>query len=293
MSLRQHAQRLEDVTATVSMTPNQRYVLVEGESEHRVLRPHLGGRALIRELKGRPNVEEARRILDGRGARNFLALVDADLEEVLGLNREAPRLVYVSLSGSKGDSTIDLESTLLRSRALQAVCERFVGKRLLDFGGPVRFTEHIREQLRLAASEVGAYRAAVKSIFAERRSIQSIGELSANEWASVVHLDTGEVNRSGLEQHMHGKVQHVEKFPDVKLRARDLWQLHGHGWLLCRGHDMTALLAARLSHIVGAFIRRAEVEGSLYDSYHGNLLRETAFGPKLHNFCDGSVEAHA
>jgi hypothetical protein len=293
MSLRQTAQRLEDVTATVAMTPNQRYVLVEGESELKVLRPHVGGRAIIRELKGRPKVEEARRILDGRGAQNFVALVDADLDQVLGLNREASRLVYVSLSGANGDSTIDLESTLLRSRALQAVCEQFVGKRLLDFGGPVRFTDSIREQLRVVTSEVGAYRAAVKSIFTEGRSIQPIGELSADDWAAVVHPHSGELNRPGLERQMHEKVRNVEKFPEVKQRARDLWQGHGHGWLLCRGHDMTALLATRLSHILGGFIKRSEVEESLYDSYHGSLFKETAFGPKLNDFCDGRMAAHA
>lgn len=293
MTLRDCAQRLEDVTATVAMTPKQRYVLVEGASELRVLRPHLDGRALVRELKGRPKVEEAHRTLVGRGAENFVALVDADLEEVLGLNKQAVQLVYVSISETNGESTIDLESTLVRSRSLQAICERFLDQRLLTLGGPVRFTASIREQLRAATSEVGAYRAAVKSIFSERRSIQSIGELAADEWAAVVDLDTGELNRSALERQMHAKVQNVEKFPDVKLRARDLWLAHGHGWLLCRGHDMTALLALRLSRIIGAFISRANVEGALYDSHPGNLLTETAFGPKLKEFCNAGAAALA
>jgi hypothetical protein len=110
MSLRPSAQKVGTVTALVCMASRKRFVLVESGTELDLLRPHVRGRAQIEDMSGRPNVQEAWRILDSRGRRNFLAMVDADFDEVVGRNRAATRLVYVSVADNRRDSTIDLEA---------------------------------------------------------------------------------------------------------------------------------------------------------------------------------------
>ena len=199
MSLRQFAQQRETITATVLMARHQRFVLVESESEVTVLKPHVRERAQIRDLAGRAQVQEAWRRLAEQGARNFVALIDADFDEVIGRNVVAPRLLYVALSDRRRESAIDLESMLLQTRAVQAVCEQFLDSQLCQLGGPIRFAEKMRESLRVAAAAVGSFRAAVMSVFDERGSIQGIGDLEPCEWTAIIDLANGDVDLSRLE----------------------------------------------------------------------------------------------
>ena len=92
-------------------------------------------------------------------------------------------------------------------------------------------------------------------IFTEQRKIQGVGELSDSDWEAIVDLDTGRVDHAGLERVMMGKVRNVEKYRDVRARARDFRMDYGGGWLLCRGHDMTQLLSLRLSRLRGRHSR--------------------------------------
>jgi hypothetical protein len=285
MSLRPSAQKVGHVTALVCMASRKRFVLVESGTELELLRPHVRGRAQIEDMSGRPNVQEAWRILDSRGKRNFLAMVDADFDEVVGRNRAATRLVYVSVADNRRDSTIDLEAALIQTRALQDLCETVIGEPLVRLGGPVRFTQQLREATRQAAAAVGAFRAAVMDVFEDRGSIQGIGELTGDEWAAVVDAETGAVNRQALEDVVQSRVRNVLKYPDVRQRASDFETNEGGGWLLCRGHDMTEILALRFSRLTGRHMTRADVEKVLCSNYRGDLLTETAFGAKLEQFC--------
>jgi hypothetical protein len=267
------------------MAPRQRFVVVEGERELDLLKPHIRGRAQIENVNGRPNVQEAWRVLDSRGMRNFLAMVDADFDEVVGRNQAASRLVYVSVADNRRDSTIDLEAALIRTRALQDLCETVIGEPLVRLGGPVRFTEQLREATRQAAAAVGAFRAAVMAVFKDFKSIQGIGELTGDEWAAVVDADEGGINRAALEGVVLSRVQNRLKYPDVRQRAGDFEMNDGGGWLLCRGHDMTEILALRFSRLTGGRMTRLDVEKLLCSNYRGDLLSETAFGAKLEQFC--------
>jgi hypothetical protein len=286
MSLRPFAQQRETITATVLMARHQRFLLVESGAEVKVLKPHVRGRAQIRDLDGRPKVQEAMKILSEEGARNFVALVDADFDEVIGRNATAPRLLYVARSDRRRESAIDLESMLLRTRAIQAVCEHFLGGQLCQLGGPVRFAEKMRESLRAAAAAVGSFRAAVMSVFDEGRSIQGIGDLEHHEWCLIIDVASGDVNRARLEQIIHQRIKHISNFAEVKQRASDFRLSDGDGWLLCRGHDMTEMLALRLTHIAGRSITRRQIEESLYETSYSDLLKETTLGASLHEFCE-------
>lgn len=285
MSLRPSAQKVGTVTALVCMASRKRFVLVESGTELDLLRPHVRGRAQIEDMSGRPNVQEAWRILDSRGRRNFLAMVDADFDEVVGRNRAATRLVYVSVADNRRDSTIDLEAALIQARALQDLCETVIGEPLVRLGGPVRFSQQLREATRQAAAAVGAFRAAVMDVFEDRGSIQGIGELTGDEWAAVVDAETGAVNRQALDDVVQSRVRNVLKYPDVRQRASNFERNEGNGWLLCRGHDMTDILALRFSRLTGKQMTRVDVEKLLCSNYRGDLLTETAFGGKLEQFC--------
>jgi hypothetical protein len=285
MSLRPSSQKVGHVTALVCMASRQRFVLVESGTELDLLRPHVRGRAQIEDMNGRPNVQEAWRILDSRGKRNFVAMVDADFDEVVGRNRAASRLVYVSVADNRSDSTIDLEAALIQTRALQDLCETVIGEPLVRLGGPLRFTHQLREATRQAAAAVGAFRAAVMDVFEDSGSIQPIGELTGDEWAKVVSVQTGAIDRQALEDVVKSRVRNVLTYPDVRQRASDFERNDGAGWLLCRGHDMTEILALRFSWLTSRHMTRRDVEKLLCNSYRGNPLNETAFGAKLEQFC--------
>lgn len=285
MSLRTWAEDPQGVVAKVKMCEKMRFLLVEGITDYRFLKSQMSHRLVIETLGNRAEVHNAVRKLEQRGANNFLGLVDADFDHVVGLNKPSPRIVYVSISNDHADSTIDLEATLLRTRALRQLCGEALGNRIRDFGGPAQFTNDIRESLRSAAAAVGAFRAAVKKLYAEHRAIQGIGDLSEDEWTTFVDLATGEINREQLDAVMHTKVENILTFPDVRQRARDYELEWGHGWLLCRGHDMTRLLALRLSKLRGRPLEQKEVERSLLKAYDGRLAAETAFGRHLQLFC--------
>jgi hypothetical protein len=285
MSLRPWAEKPQGVIAKVQMCEKMRFILVEGVTDYRFLKSHMGHRLVIETLGNRAEVHNVVRALEQRGANNFVGLVDADFDHVVGLNKPSPRLVYVSISDDGADSTIDLESTLLRTRALRQLCGDALANRIRDFGGPAKFADDMRESLRAAAAAVGAFRAAVKKIYADRRSIQGIGELSEDDWAAFVDLVTGEIDHERLDAVIHTKVENTLKFPEVRQRARDYALEWGHGWLLCRGHDMTRLLALRLSRLRGRPIEQREVERTLLKVYDGRLVTETAFGRQLKIFC--------
>jgi hypothetical protein len=286
MSLRPTAQKVGHVTALVCMASRQRFVLVESDTELDLLRPHVRGRAQIEDMNGRPNVQKAWQILETRGARNFLAVIDADFDEIVGRNRSGSRVVYVSVARDRSDSTIDLEATLIRTRALQDLCETVVGKPLCRLGGPIRFTEQLRESTRAAAAALGAFRAAVMDIFNDFGAVQGIGELEPSEWTKVVDAGSGEIDRQALEGIIQSRIRNRLKYPDVRQRARDFEISEGAGWLLCRGHDMTEILALRLSRVIGRLITRDDIEKVLCGNYRGDLLSETAFGAKLQEFCE-------
>ena len=288
MSLRAAATYRPRVVNLFLMVRGKYFVLVEGQSDKDFLGPRTAGRVHIEQLNGREEVERACDDLRRHDCKDFVALLDADFDEAVGINRSMPCVVYVSISDQPTESTIDLESTLVRTRALSQVCGELLEQRIQTLGGPAAFTETIRESLRGAAAEVGAFRAAVMSIFAEQRRIQGIGELLNSDWEVIVDLDTGHVIREGLEQVMTSRVKNVEKYIDVQARARDFRMNYGHGWLLCRGHDMTQLLALRLSRLSGREISQRAVETMLSDRFNGDVFKETAFGQRLSAFFSGT-----
>jgi hypothetical protein len=287
MSLRATATYRPRVVNLFLMVRGKYFVIVEGQSDKDFLGPRMAGRAHVEQLDGRDEVEKACDDLRRHGCSDFVALLDADFNEAVGINQRAPYVVYVSISDQQTDSTIDLESTLIRTRALRQVCGEVLGNGIQARGGPAAFTDDIRESLRVAAGEVGAFRAAVMRIFTEQRKIQGVGELSDSDWEAIVDLDTGRVDHAGLERVMMGKVRNVEKYRDVQSRARDFRMDYGGGWLLCRGHDMTQLLSLRLSRLRGRHISQKDVESMLLNRFNGDVFKETAFGERLSRFCSG------
>lgn len=286
MSLRSWAVQPARVMNLIRMCPRRRFVLVEGSTDCRFLKRHISHRIGIEALGNRAEVSETCGTLENAGVDNFIGLIDADFDHVTGVMIGCSRVVYVSLGDSDAESTIDLESTLLRTRALRQVCGEVLGNQIRDFGGPQQFADAIKEALRVAGAAVGAYRAAVMSVFAEHRPIQGIGELSDSEWQAFVDMQTGEVDQLRLDAIMQTRVRNILMFPEIRQRARDSHSSWGAGWLLCRGHDLTRLLALRLSHLRGRIIDATEVEARLLNAYDGRIAVDTAFGRRLQNFCD-------
>lgn len=284
MSLRKYATNTKKIASEVAMSSRTRFILVEGETDRLFLSPHVGRRAVIRELDGRSKVCEVFKVLEQRRQTNFVAVIDADFDQVVGINPSTPRIAYMALSDDGRECTIDLEAMLICTRALRQMCGDCLGTRIKDHGGPEVFAEEMRESLRRAAAAVGSYRAAVMDLYMETKAAQGIGELDEEEWSQFVDPVTGAVSRDRLEEVIRAKVLNESKFREVRQRSRDFYDNHGAGWLLCRGHDMTELLAMRLSFLRGREIQRQEVERLLRDAYTENLLKKTAFGRRLEQF---------
>lgn len=272
------------VANEVKMSRGKMFILVEGINDARFLRRFVSSRVNVKSLDGRDAVVSSSRVLLGRGGDNFVGVVDADLCAAVGSVESMPRLVHVSLSEADGDSCIDMESCLLRSRALERVVARVLGGAVVEEGGVESVGKQVREWLRLVGARIGSYRAAVMEHSANGDRVASLvpfGESWDREWGAFSNprellCDPGE-----LEEVIKRFVKPVSKFPALRQTAADYYSLHGEGWLLCRGHDMTRLLALYFrarSQEVGT---PGEVERYLREAFDDGMLRSTSFGEKM------------
>jgi hypothetical protein len=63
--------------------------------------------------------------------------------------------------------------------------------------------------------------------------------------------------------------------------ASSLRDKYAHGWELCRGHDLSEMLAQHLSLLLNRFVSQREVEEGLRMSCELEVLESTYFGLRL------------
>jgi hypothetical protein len=282
MSLQTHATDPRTTAQTIKMSKGQFYILVEGETDYKLLRNLLPEQVVIRSMKKRDAVFEVRSRLEPHKATNFVCLVDADYDPVLKRCRTDQGLVYVSLEDQLGGSCIDLESAIMRTGALRKVCVEMAGAGVDDAGGPNALTERTRAAVRAAAAQLGAWRAALQMRYHEGRACSSLRGLeSASELSKFVDSGSLTVDRRRLLGVMANLLSLRGEFEEVERTAQALLRGFGDGWLLCRGHDLTTLLAFHWSHLGKRTVPPAEVESKLRLAFEAAMLGETAFGRAL------------
>jgi hypothetical protein len=280
----QYAKNVTAIISEVRMSRGRFFVLVEGSSDYRFLSRHVRDGVCVKNLQGRDAVVNATRILAGGPSKNFVGLVDADLQTVVARTEQMPRLVHVSLAEGEDESCIDLEACLIRTKALEKVCVEAFGDQVEREGGADAVANRIRAWLRETAAAIGAYRAAVMehSLIGDRvASLGAFDDCSAQEWQRFANAAALTCDHLALEKLMREYVTPQSKFAALRQTAADYTAKCGSGWLLCRGHDMSRLLAMHFGAKRAEIHSKPEVERSLRMSFDREMLEQTAFGRKL------------
>lgn len=282
-----YSKDVDAIINQVRMSRGRRFVLVEGTSDYRFLRSHVGPEVSVVPVDGRDKVVKATRILGHFRKENFVGVVDADLQCVVSRTEELPRLVHVSLDDDEQESCIDLEACLLRTQALEKVCLEAFGDRVENAGGVEEVARRIRGWLQAAATAIGSYRAAVMEHGGAGDRVaplKQFGECWSTEWHRFVDAREMKCNEGSLETVMRQYVRPEEKFAVVRQTAADFASRCRNGWLLCRGHDMSRLLTMHFNATGASIGGPAEVERALRMSFDRQMLERTAFGRKLLGF---------
>jgi len=292
MSLREYAEDPQLVMGLVRMCPDTFFVLVEGTSDYRFLANHVPDQVSIKDLAGRQEVINACRVLSTSQVNNYVGLADVDFRPVVGLKDEAPRVVHVSIGNEKTDSCIDLEASLLRTRALRKVCVDILGNQVERFGGASKLESDLRSWLRVVTAGVGSYRAAVMESNQRRQRVRSLRHFDTDTavWEQFCDARTMCYDVDRMHVVMSRHVLPITEVDSIKQAAKDYLANYGVGWLLCRGHDMTFLLAHFLSVIATRTVSHPEAESKLRLAFERSMLRETAFGRELIGYLPNEVE---
>ena len=192
--------------------------------------------------------------------------------------------IYVSIKEGNSESDIecnDLESALIRSHSLTKVMsQKYRGLDLYqDF--EVRI-EKLREQLRIAARNLGAYRAADQLLFLTRKISAIGGNFAINEdfYDSInVSVDSEKLS-SLLRRGSNFSGYGIE---EVISNATKLSNKYATGWQLCRGHDLTEMLALHVSNLVKRNVTVREIEEDLRMACELEMINSTRFGARLLN----------
>lgn len=259
-------------------------IVVEGESDYRLLRQWLvDENARLENVNGKPNVKE---IWLKAKERRFMAvhcIADLDYDIVL---KDDPiideQFIYVSMLEGSNDNDIecnDLESALIRSRALSKVMsQKYRGAALYE-----NFEERIydlREKLRVSSLKIGAFRAANQQLWLSKRISAIDGEFRISE--EFFDADNFQINGEKLASFVRNssslKGYAIE---EMISKASQLELKYTAGWQLCRGHDLTELLALHVTNIVERRVSSREIEEDLRMACELEMLSNTRFGSRL------------
>jgi len=259
-------------------------IVVEGESDYRLLRQWLVDKnARLENVNGKPNVKEIWLKAKERRFTAVHCIADLDYDIVL---KDDPiideQFIYVSILEGSNDNDIecnDLESALIRSRALSKVMsQKYRGAALYE-----NFEERIydlREKLRVSSLKIGAFRAASQQLWLAKKISAIDGEFRISEEffdADNFQID-GEKLTSSVRNSSSLKGYAIE---EIISKASHLELKYAAGWQLCRGHDLTTLLALHVTNIVERRVSPREIEEDLRMACELEMLSQTRFGARL------------
>lgn len=257
--------------------------VVEGESDFRLLRQWLiEEEAVIKKVDGKPNAVEVWNRAVGKCA-GVVCVVDMDYDPLIGSTLvDNERFIYVSGSSKAEGVTvdgIDLEATLMRSSAFaKFLINRYRGA---DLHGDLSDTiRKLRERLRAAARDLGAVRAAdARSHLRCGRSTVG-GNLDVDELffdAKEVRVRIEDLSKLLLRSSRTGSNEMEALLED----ASRLRETYASGWELCRGHDLSQMLALHLGIVLNRRVSRQDVEIGLREACELEVLESTHFGDRL------------
>ena len=258
-------------------------LLVEGPSDRKFFLNWLREEQLrVEPLQGRQQVEAVWRLACKQPIQpSLICLVDLDYDQLLGRELvKHERFIYVSARSLEEEAEAnDLEGVLVRSDALRKLFYEKLPEKILDEQEDlVTYLKQQREALRKAASLIGAYRAAAQFFYNEFH--RGYWDRDALQIGAAEFLDppTLQIQEDKLREIVVASALHKPDHDWMVNRAQQLFAEYGSGWNLCRGHDLSKLLALHLNALGWENLSQADVESLLRASFETAMVQQTQFG---------------
>ncbi len=244
-------------------------VLLEGEGDAKVFDEFINTEYSQSQVSyGKQNAICALQLLEDEGFPGILAIVDADLDRVLGVTYDCDNLFYCD--------THDLDLMLFRSDALRKYLSHCADAALLEknFGGIDKFRSAILTAiLPLAYCRLTNERMKLEMDFKRLRLDQHVDE------------NTLELNGdSAFEEILVGSRAKCELSDLKKMNVHSIG-ICGDPWQLAHGHDVCELVGIALRRLVGG--RKipqtwgSEVEKGLRLAFDESAFKKTDIYSKL------------
>ena len=272
--------------AKMIFSSSQRYTLVvEGDADLRLLKNWLNDEcARLETVNGKENVKAVWSKANSLKFKPLFCLADLDYDLVANYKPIIDsQFVYVSMESGQSAKEIecnDLESTLIKSNALvKVMAQKYRGRDLYEDKFQILVND-LREKLRRASRNIGAFRAADLCFQRTNRHSPIGGQFNISD----VFFDrtTLSVNVEALAQSLLKSSRTsrtaMEEVVDI---AHKLLLEFDSGWQLCRGHDLTELLGIYLTDQIGRNVSAREVEADLRMACELKTLYQTRFGKRL------------
>jgi hypothetical protein len=278
-------------TAKMIFSASRKHTLVvEGEADFRLLTNWLNEKsARLETVSGKDNVKDVWRKAKALKFAPLHCLADLDYDVVADYSPIIDeQFVYVSMQGGQDPHEIDcndLESALIKSIAFKKIMvQKYPQKDLAegDFHGLI---DSLREKLRIASRNIGAFRAADMRY----QRLNNSSPIGGNFNITDVFFDraTLQVDINALAKSLlRSSRTSLEAMEEVVETARHLLSKFDSGWQLCRGHDLTEMLGMYLTDRFGRRVSAREVERDLRMACELKTLYQTRFGKRLQEIED-------
>jgi len=287
-TLRQYQDDAGRVVANAKMifsSSHRHTLVVEGDADLRLLRNWLNDKcARIESVDGRENVKRVWRKAKDIEFPALHCLVDLDFDLVANYSPILDaQFVYVSLGGGYSPDEVecnDLESVLIRSNTFTKVMAQKFSRPGLDGENFQKQVVDLREKLRIAARNIGAFRAADMRYRREYGRSPIGGEFRISdvffEQSSVtINIDALAKSLLRSSRTTYAAMEEVCEIAHKLLLQFD------SGWQLCRGHDLTFMLSGYLTGLLKRNVSAREVEEDLRMACELETLYQTRFGMRL------------
>jgi len=272
--------------AKMIFSSSQRYTLVvEGEADLRLLRNWLNEKsARLEVVAGKENVKEVWHKAKSLKFSSMYCVADLDYDLVANYSPIIDsQFLYVSMESTNSVDDVecnDLEAALVRSNAFRKVMAqkcRSNDDTDKNFG---EFVGSLRERLRIASRNIGAFRAADLCYRRVNGRSPIGGDLRISDVffdGKTISVDIEALAESLLRSSRTASVA-MEEVVD---NARSLLLKFDSGWQLCRGHDLTEMLGLHLTDQLNRRVSAREVEEDLRMACELETLFQTRFGRRL------------
>jgi hypothetical protein len=273
-------------TAKMIFGSSQKHTLVvEGEADLRLLQNWLNDKcARLETVNGKDNVKEVWRKAKAMRFAGVHCLADLDYDLVANYSPIIDsQFVYVSMEGGQSANEIecnDLESALIKSNAFRKVIVQKLPPKELVEQDINSLVTTLRESLRVASRNIGAFRAADLCYRRSNGNSPIGGDLNIADLyfdRATIRVDIEALTQSLLRSSRTSRYA-MEEVVDM---ARNLLVQYDAGWQLCRGHDLTEMLGIYLTDRLGRPVSTREVERDLRMACELQTLYQTRFGKRL------------